>query len=551
MIGQIRRDWPSASEVGPNDPAGDRALVSTGTAAELGCAPCSAAQQEGWGQRWWQPPSWTWRRLTSASCGLWLQRLDEGRAAQLTSIEIRCLLSELIPQSTRRFLSELVPESMRRFVTRQKGKFQIYWRVGRRELLLVSTVVLAISTFYMESHDWATLSFFLAAIGIALSFIEFQRVRKESTKYQLVETPNAVEEWRNFNLSSKYLGWKKYRGRHGVAWYDPKVNQIISEQPFTLSIEPSRRTLPRLFGRPNKFELPDNVRKYERFILSGQEPSAVLFNARKIRLSTDLTVDTLSRGQGVTIRPTTYYDSLCTNDMTPLMLQERNVSSVAICGIDVVSNKGILLDLSEPDLSNHVGGSTLAFTSDDYLVIQRQTKRSRQSAGRFAPSGSGSLDWKDVARADTLGDFVKTGLRRELVEETGLPCTTPVDPEILGVVRHAHRGGLIEFYGIARLPAEFRELRTHGAEHLYVFDRQRNKCQLHDPLLLAQQIRRIHDDLRKDSTADISFPLEVALHLLVEALTERPQLVARALGINQWKREDLESVPSEGSQGQG
>jgi hypothetical protein len=451
----------------------------------------------------------------------------------------------------RRFFDELTLEGTRRFLTQQKGKFQIYWRVGRKELLLASSVLLAVSGLALEWSEWFTLAFFLAVVGIVLSFLEFQRVKKASKKYQLVETPNARQEWTSLRPSTRYEGWKKYTGRHGAAWYDPRVNQMISEQSYTLRVEPSRRTLPRLLGIPGKFELPDYVHEYERFILSGQDRGALFFNARKVRISTDLTVDRLSNSGVITVEPTTYYDSLCTNDLTPFMLQERNPSSVAISGLKIVSNERIMLDLSETDLSNHVGGSTLAFTSDDYLVIQRQTKSSRQSPGRFAPSGSGSLDWKDIAQAGTLAAFVKTGLRRELLEETGLPSTTSVDLEVLGVVRHAHRGGLVEFFGIARLPAEFRQLRTQGGEHLYVFDRQSRKCLFENPLSLANQIKRIHDDLRNDPRADISFPLEVALHLLAEALNERPDLVARALGIRQWMRQDPESVPYESSPGPG
>jgi hypothetical protein len=446
-----------------------------------------------------------------------------------------------------RFLSEHIPQSVSRFLTQQKGKLQIYWRVGRKEWLLVFSGFIAFSAFALERSHWLTLGFVLAAVGIVLSFIEFQRVKKTSTKYQLVDRWNAEQEWTNFRLSSKYLGWKKYPGRHGTAWYDPRVNHLISERSFGLNVEPSRRILARLLGFfririARKFELPDSVRKYERFILSGQNRSAIFFNARKIRISTDLTVDRLSKNLDVTIRPTTYYDSLCTNDLTPYMLQERSSSSVAISGIKIVSNRQIMLDLVEPDLSNHVGGSTLAFTSDDYLVVQTQTQSSRQSPGRFAPSGSGSLDWKDVKHASTLADFVKTGLRRELVEETGLPCSTLVAIGILGVVRHAHRGGQVEFYGIARLPAKFSQLRTRGHEHLYVFDRQNLKCTFDNPIVLAEQIVEIHNQLLNEPTADISFPLQVALHLLVEALMERPELVARALGVDQWVRQDPESV---------
>jgi hypothetical protein len=434
---------------------------------------------------------------------------------------------------------------MRRFLKRQKGLVQIYWRVGRKEFILISSALIAVGSITIEWNKWFTVSFFLAAVGIVCTFIDFRRVKRESAEYQVAQRPNVQQEWANLSLSTRYLGWKKYSGRHGTAWYDSRVNRIISEQSVPLRVETSDRTLSSFLGTPARFELSERIQKFERFILFDRaRGNSLVYNEPKIRISTDLTVDRLRTGQPITIGRTTYFDSLCTNDFTPYVLQQqRNTSSVALSGIEIVSSGGILRDLSESNLSNHVGGSTLAFTSDDYLVIQRQTKLNRQSPGRLAPSGSGSLDWKDARRASTLADFAKTGLRRELVEETGLPKHVKFGLEILGVVRHTHRGGQVEFFGIARLPAGFEQLRTSKLERLFVFDRRDDmKCEVDDPSLLADRVRTIYDDLLNDKTTDVSFPLEMAFHLLVEALIERPGLVGRALGIDRWVQEDPESV---------
>ena len=433
---------------------------------------------------------------------------------------------------------------MRRFFLRQKGLAQIYWRVGRKEYILVSTALIAVSSVAIEWSRWVTASFLLGVAGIVFAFIDFRRVKRQSNQYQVVEPSNIQQEWSNLRLSTRYLGWNKQSGRHGTAWYDPRVNRIISEQSVPLRIETSDRTLPSLLRIPARFKLSERIHEFERFILFDRaRGDSVIYNERKIRVSTDLTVDRLRIDQPITIKRTTYFDSLCTNDFTPFVLQQRNTSSVALSGMEIVSSGGMLLDLSEQNLSNHVGGSTLGFTSDDHLVIQRQTKSNRQSPGRFAPSGSGSLDWKDTRRASTLADFAKTGLRRELVEETGLPKHVEFGLEILGVVRHAHRGGQVEFFGIARLPIGFQQLRTSRPEKLFVFDRRDDmKCPMDNPSVLTDRIREIQYKLSNDKTADISFPLEMALHLLVEALIERPGLVGRALGIDGWAQQDSESV---------
>jgi hypothetical protein len=56
------------------------------------------------------------------------------------------------------------------------------------------------------------------------------------------------------------------------------------------------------------------------------------------------------------------------------------------------------------------------------------------------------------------------------------------------------------------------------------------KCQLDDPEKLAEEVSHIHQALLS-GRGDVSFPLEVAMMLLVDALKQRPALVARALGV--------------------
>jgi hypothetical protein len=62
------------------------------------------------------------------------------------------------------------------------------------------------------------------------------------------------------------------------------------------------------------------------------------------------------------------------------------------------------------------------------------------------------------------------------------------------------------------------------------------KCLLDSPSLLVDQIRQMQTKLLNDQGTDLSFPLEIALHLFIETLIERPEFVGRALGIDQWVR---------------
>jgi hypothetical protein len=427
---------------------------------------------------------------------------------------------------------------MRKRWQRTKGKVQIYWRLGRKSILLISAGLTAVTAVFLERNHLLSLSFIVAILGLLWTTWDWWRLNQQSKNYQLVKDEQG---WKSLHLSSSYNGWQPYcEGSFGIAWSNPKVNRVLSESSTPIRRGLSTSRLGRMLHQPRDFKLPDSVSKFERHILLGQASDAIIFNEKKVRIDTDLSEEILRRGT-VTLERTSYFDSLCTNDFTEWVLQLRGEQSIknSLLGIDVVSSNGLLRDLSERMLSNHVGGSTLAFTSDDYLVIQRQTNNNRQSPGRAAPSGSGSFRWKDTKGASTIQDVVRAGLRRELVEETGAPKGAQVPVEILGAVRHIHRGGQVEFYGIARLPVQWSEVRAKRGELLWVFDQQSSKCRLESPVALAEDIHRIYKKL--PHSGPVSFPLQVAQSMLLDVLLERPEVVGRALDV-EWKTQPQEKT---------
>ena len=59
-----------------------------------------------------------------------------------------------------------------------------------------------------------------------------------------------------------------------------------------------------------------------------------------------------------------------------------------------------LMGLGEASISNQLGSPTLAFSNDGHLMIVHQSKDNLQSKDWLAPSGSGSLDWADIAKSN-------------------------------------------------------------------------------------------------------------------------------------------------------
>jgi hypothetical protein len=112
--------------------------------------------------------------------------------------------------------------------------------------------------------------------------------------------------------------------------------------------------------------------------------------------------------------------------------------------------------------------STIAFTSDHYLIIVGQKEGNAFSQGLWAPSGSGSADWKDVRDFNDLQEFVKFAARRELMEECGLATDDVGWMRIIGYGRLLHRGGLPQFFCLSMLNCTYDRVRKTRPERPFV-----------------------------------------------------------------------------------
>jgi hypothetical protein len=187
----------------------------------------------------------------------------------------------------------------------------------------------------------------------------------------------------------------------------------------------------------------------------------------------------------------------------------------------------------ESYVSNIMGGSTLAFSRDGYLMIAYQTDRNHQSKNLWAPSGSGSFDWGDIdaSGADDLFSLVRYGSDRELREECGLDADETGRPTLRSTVkpygfsRMIHRTGKPEFFCIGKIDETARDLILRKPER-YFIDRlgtaSDNPLNLNNEDIAPEIIRICRDFLENHTTSNqpripISYPLEHGLLLLIEA----------------------------------
>lgn len=114
--------------------------------------------------------------------------------------------------------------------------------------------------------------------------------------------------------------------------------------------------------------------------------------------------------------------------------------------------------LSDSDFSDHIGVSTLLYSSDGYVVVFRQAGYSGYSAGKLVPSGSGSMDYADYRDDSDFRDVVIRAAERELVQETSLERVVGhsgwsgvITTKVLSFYRDMERGGKPEFCCVSRV----------------------------------------------------------------------------------------------------
>ena len=324
-----------------------------------------------------------------------------------------------------------------------------------------------------------------------------------------------------------------------AGWYDPRINTFLLKK--SLNYNPLRyRQHPQCWLAYNTSA--DEARKryaIERKLVAG----AAIRNDQKIRLASDMG-NPIS--EPIIVQQTDYVSSLMTDQLA--FYQVRRGEDLLFHETDGFLNQetGALLPLSRTQMSNQIGVSILAFSSDGYLLFVQQTSTNSQSGGTLAPSGSGSLDWADIETigGDDLLEVLRYGGARELIEECGLDnhlCPSKVASDnvhIYAFARMLHRGGKPEFFGVAHLPftaAEVHALSPSQHERAFSKHSESARTESIDPHGdLRAEIIRICSTFSKaghrplnEQALKLSYPLHHGLDLLHEAISAETEAARR------------------------
>lgn len=302
-------------------------------------------------------------------------------------------------------------------------------------------------------------------------------------------------------------GRPQWRLLHGFLVND-EVNRALQDDASTLCTRPLAR-------QKQVFALTDEFERYrEVALIHERSKGGTLFNEAKVRLRSDLH-ELLRSQEAVQVQKTSYYASICSNELTRYLIGPRNAAAGA--RTDLYQHvrherSGEVIPLATSALSNHLGGGTLAITRDGYLLVSKQGRLALLSAGLYAPAGSGSFDWGDARHARTLAELVKAGLERELREECKFTREEVRRTIILGFGREMTRGGKPDFMGVSLVQAEA-EPRIRIAEAGFIDQHHPIRLSATDAASLKAELV----DIRQREYWHASGPLLTAMQLLIDA----------------------------------
>jgi hypothetical protein len=217
------------------------------------------------------------------------------------------------------------------------------------------------------------------------------------------------------------------------------------------------------------YSIPETILNYVPALLRRKIVSpGLVFNGRILGLSDELYPDT----QALHCRQVRYFESQVTDEILYYRLRNRRNMQSSQSGIELFTTgpddfHRTVMPMTYNASTNYLGVSTLLLTSDNYVILQIQGKKSNVNAGNYAPSGSGSVEYRDLKafahRDVSLADVLRHAVERELLEELGLDhIVTPeelhLSTKLIGYARLFERGGKPDFFMVTHTTLTKNEL---------------------------------------------------------------------------------------------
>ncbi|MGW3961662.1 hypothetical protein ACWED2_17700 [Amycolatopsis sp. NPDC005003] len=225
-----------------------------------------------------------------------------------------------------------------------------------------------------------------------------------------------------------------------------------------------------------RYRLPPSLKATAPHVLPLRARGRLLFNGPIVGMRGDPLPAAGARPAPIRLHRARFFDAVCSNELAALRITRTETGEeYDLRKAELTDSAGALRELGSSTLADLVGVSTVAFTTDGKLVTVRQSPLNSVSGLLLAPSGSGSLEPRDLRTPDGgprrfLHTAVRAGMERELCEESGLTPEDVRETKVVGFARWMERGAKPEFFGLTALSVDSAEVarrRPVSGERLY------------------------------------------------------------------------------------
>ncbi|MEV4057143.1 hypothetical protein AB0J55_38570 [Amycolatopsis sp. NPDC049688] len=355
---------------------------------------------------------------------------------------------------------------MGKLTRRARAKVDYLGFIGAREWPLAASglgVVLGVVTI-LPSAVGVVLSVVALALGVATFTRDVRLLRRRWAGFEFttiaVPFPTAELPPPPAYPESAYLAVPA----RGTALVSAAIDRDLWTERHTIDVAEER------------YRLPPALKATAPHVLPLRARGRLLFNGPIVGMRGDPLPAAGARPAPIRLHRARFFDAVCSNELAALRITRVDTGEeYDLRKAELTDTAGALRELSSSTLADLVGVSTVAFTTDGKLVTVRQSSLNSVSGLLLAPSGSGSLEPRDLRTPDggprrLLHTAVRAGMERELCEESGLKPADVRSTKLVGFARWMERGAKPEFFGLTELAVDSAEVsrrRPVSGERLY------------------------------------------------------------------------------------
>ncbi|MBJ8349727.1 hypothetical protein [Streptococcus zalophi] len=281
--------------------------------------------------------------------------------------------------------------------------------------------------------------------------------------------------------------------------------------------------------KKNNYHIPREIQDFvPKIMYHNLKKDKFMNNGNLLKQNNSLLFDDNNKIKTMTVSKSNYYDGQCTHEIVYKNFMKTDEIGIKFEGINLMLDNNILNPLEQNRSANFLGASTIVFTSDNKILIGLQGKYSKSNANRYAPSGSGSVDWYldyKKRKINSFNDIIINAMEREFLEEWGLSSKNlKLKTKIIGYARLIERGGKPDYFGLSFVNKTFDELREISKGSSFISHKEEGLQQVSDILPVFENISDISVSIEEVcKTALKEDRLSIQIYLIKEIINKMIQ----------------------------